>query len=341
MPEENLEMDKKPSADPADSPAQPAPDSKPSKRRGKPSLLRNFLLGLGVGLVVIIVAGAAIFTLGVYKWGWSGKTTTAVLSALPYPAAMVDSNPIRYSEFLSDVDTLHRFYAKIAETENVGGPLPTDAEIRKTAMDRLVQNVVLDEAAVKYNVKVSQQEIDDEYNKLAQQRTDTDISKEIYDLYGWTIPQFKEKVMRPYVMQMKLAEAMDQDAALNKEALDKANAILARARAGEDFAQLAKDNSADPGSAPQGGELGWFAKGVMVPEFEQAAFALKKGEISDVVKTKFGYHIIKVEDVKIDKKTGEVTEVQAAHILIPAANVDQYLKDMVAKAKIKYYVNLQ
>ncbi|MHC1697889.1 MAG: peptidylprolyl isomerase [Geobacteraceae bacterium] len=81
------------------------------------------------------------------------------------------------------------------------------------------------------------------------------------------------------------------------KAKEKAEGLLKRAKAGEDFAALAKDNSTCP-SAPQGGNLGYFGKGQMVPEFEKAAFSLKPGEISNLVETKFGYHIIKVTDKK-------------------------------------------
>ena len=76
----------------------------------------------------------------------------------------------------------------------------------------------------------------------------------------------------------------------------KAAQVLARLQGGADFAALAKEYSADPGSAAQGGELGFFAKGAMVPEFEEAAFALQKqGELSGLVKTKFGYHILQLQ----------------------------------------------
>lgn len=81
------------------------------------------------------------------------------------------------------------------------------------------------------------------------------------------------------------------------KAKEKAEGLLKRAKAGEDFATLAKDNSTCPSKA-QGGNLGYFGRGQMVPEFEKAAFALKSGEISDIVETKFGYHIIKVTDKK-------------------------------------------
>jgi peptidyl-prolyl cis-trans isomerase C len=76
---------------------------------------------------------------------------------------------------------------------------------------------------------------------------------------------------------------------------DEAKAIEAQLKAGADFATLAKEKSKDPGAA-EGGDLGYFTKDQMVPEFADAAFKLDKGQISDPVKTQFGWHIIKVED---------------------------------------------
>jgi peptidyl-prolyl cis-trans isomerase C len=77
---------------------------------------------------------------------------------------------------------------------------------------------------------------------------------------------------------------------------EEAKAVLAEIKKGTDFAELAKQKSKDPGAAAEGGDLGYFTKDQMVPEFAEVAFKLEKGQVSDPVKTQFGWHIIKVED---------------------------------------------
>ena len=78
----------------------------------------------------------------------------------------------------------------------------------------------------------------------------------------------------------------------------KAEDLLAKVRAGGDFAALARKNSDDPGSAAKGGDLGFFGRGTMTPAFESAAFALESGKVSDVVETPFGFHIIRTDEHK-------------------------------------------
>ncbi len=92
--------------------------------------------------------------------------------------------------------------------------------------------------------------------------------------------------------------AADADEKTLNEAKAKAEDVLRQIRAGGDFAQLAKKYSDDPGSAAQGGDLGFFARGVMAPEFDETVFSQKVGDVSEPVKTQFGFHIIKLDEIR-------------------------------------------
>ena len=91
------------------------------------------------------------------------------------------------------------------------------------------------------------------------------------------------------------------DAAAQKAALEKAQAIAQQAKSGKDFAALAKSDSEDLGSKAQGGDLGWLDKGITDPAFESALFAMNKGDVSEPVKSDEGYHIIQLRDVHAEK----------------------------------------
>ena len=146
--------------------------------------------------------------------------------------------------------------------------------------------------------------------------------EQIRDYYEENIDLFKEtKQVKAKHILFKLGETASQEE--EAKVKEKALGVLKRAKEGEDFSQLAKRFSEDPGTK-EDGDLGYFAADQMVKPFESAAFALKKGEISDLVRTPFGYHIIKVEDVKEAKtKTFEEVREQIAQKLISIGAADE------------------
>jgi len=136
------------------------------------------------------------------------------------------------------------------------------------------------------------------------------------------------------------------DATADQEKKDaakkKLETVLQRLKAGEDFAAVAKEVSEDPYTKDKGGELGYFSKGEMVQSFEDAAFALKPGEISNIVETDYGYHIIKMTDKK-DAKTVSLDESKESiktNLKSTKVNsdVNKYVTELRDKAKVEIFL---
>ncbi len=151
---------------------------------------------------------------------------------------------------------------------------------------RKVKYLLIDAQALRARVTVTPQEIQDAYRDNQQQ---------------YSTP---EQVKASHIL-LKTGDGKKEE-----DVRKRAEALLAKAKSGADFAALAKANSEDDSNKEKGGDLGFFGKGSMVPEFEQAAFALEPGQLSDVVKTGYGFHIIKLAEKK-QASTRSIDEVRA------------------------------
>lgn len=171
---------------------------------------------------------------------------------------------------------------------------------------------------------------------------DVHITEEqIRDYYEYNLEDYKEeeKVRARHILFRLESDAPEEKV---KETREKALSVLEKARSGGDFAKLAKTYSEGP-TKTKGGDLGWFSRGKMVKEFEEAAFRLKKGEISDLVRTSFGFHIIKIED-RTEATTKSLTEVkeEIKQILIKREAMNlAYEKAMSLQDKMPYDVDLE
>lgn len=133
--------------------------------------------------------------------------------------------------------------------------------------------------------------------------------------------RFPERVHVRHIL-FKTVGMNDQEVnKVRQQALD----VLRRLKQGANFDQLAKQYSEDPGSKGTGGDIGWISRGQTVPEFEQAAFSLPKGKISDVVKTQYGFHILKVED----KQAARVQTIEEVRPRIEQTLLQERLEQLV------------
>jgi peptidyl-prolyl cis-trans isomerase C len=153
--------------------------------------------------------------------------------------------------------------------------------------------------------------------------------EQVSDFYAKNPEQFTqgERVRASHIL---ISAPRDGDAAAKAQARTRAEQVLQDVKAGKDFAALAKEHSQDPGSAAQGGDLGYFTAGQMVGPFNDAAFSLKPGTTSELVETDFGFHIIRV----IDKQAGRTVPLDEVR-----TQVEEYLHDQNRKEQTEAFVN--
>lgn len=267
----------------------------------------------------------------------------------------------------TDIDAIELRRAKKVLLRGQTIPAEQQAILDKQAMDQLVSAELLYQAAAKQEVKDLDKEIDAKIaqdrtrfkDEKEFKRAISDLEMNEKDLReyvrrGVLISRFVETafVSKSAVSdaeirsfydknpdKFKTAEAVKASHILigtdsntsaddKKAAREKAGKLRKELAGGADFAALAKGNSTCP-SSRQGGDLGFFGKGQMVPQFEKAAFALKPGEISDVVETQFGYHIIKLTE----RKPASVTDLKDVK-----AKIEEYLKGQKVNEAIQKYL---
>ena len=133
-------------------------------------------------------------------------------------------------------------------------------------------------------------------------KTDAQVTEQEARAFYDTHPALFDTGERVRASHILVRVPQSAQAAQKEQLRKKAEGLLAKVRAGSDFAALARQSSEDPGSAAKGGDLGVFGRGAMVPPFDQAAFSLKPGEVSNIVETQFGFHIIKVTEKQAPQK---------------------------------------
>jgi parvulin-like peptidyl-prolyl isomerase len=225
--------------------------------------------------IVVIFSAVLFFVLGLISWAASDKFYQDNLK----PAMRFEGRAVAMRDWKNEVKYQQtRFYVEFGVPpgyENDPQIAEQKASFDRSSLDALVEHSILDSQAKADGVTIAPDAIDERYN----------------DDWG----QFRSR----HILIQINKDAPDQTLEVNNQ-LAKATAIRDQLRLDPSsqalWNQLAKDNSNDPGSADSGGELGWVGKGQFVKEFEDAARALKIGEVSDPIKSDFGYHIIQVEE---------------------------------------------
>lgn len=299
---------------------------------------RKILLGILIALIVALAAGTAYtLTFGAdLRFAVADRQLGFVvrgLRARSAVAATVNEEPILWSEVDAEVGR-----AAAQFNVNLAGPDSEKqrAELARLVLDQLIDQRLILQAARKHGVQVSETAVSAEIDRIKKnfgteaefQLALSQRNLTVDDVRRLLRVNLAVRALMPLVAKVEVPEAevrksfdqrraqFDQpeqarvshilirveDPKLEERAKQTILLIQGKLAKGEKFADLARQYSQDPGSKEKGGDLGFFAKGAMVPEFEKVAFSLQPGQVSGAVKTQFGYHLILLHEKKPAKK---------------------------------------
>lgn len=268
--------------------------------RLKPRWHFRWILTFTIWVLVFLYIGFGIYAARevYFKHSESSKVVFST-KIYPFPAAFVGGNIIWAKDYYRQLSYIRIFSQKTKQ------PSLSEQELRDQIISQLIENRLLKWEASKNGIRVTSRDVNDAFSKIVDQSGGlANVQKTLRDLYGMSDSEFKdlvrdqvvkERIQDELIAQVKVLHILVKDEA-------KANEVATKAKNGEPWDQLAKTYSEDVKTRDNWGDLGWLARGNLVidnkqvPEFEEAAFNAKIGEVFGPVKTQAGFEIGKVED---------------------------------------------
>lgn len=285
--------------------------------------------------LLIVISFFGILGLLVYRLENNSNFVKTVARVFHYPAAIVNGDVISYYDWDREVAG----FQKSITLNNA--QVPVD-KLKKEILEKMIYDQLIREIASDVGVKLEKSDVEtevDNFKKMLQEESKS-IEEIAKDFFGWSVDEFVDRVITPTVFKNKLAVELPKSEDVNEKTKERAEAILKLIKeTPDDFEKFAIEYSDDKVSAASAGALGWFPRGVMVKEFEDSVFSLEVGEISDLVETIYGYHIIRVDDSLAADEEKEVEEQRlASHILFKFSTFEDYLTEYRNNAKVWRFV---
>jgi hypothetical protein len=261
-------------------------------------------------IVALVLLWVVVGALLIYIFNSKSKFVSFTERLVPYPAAIINySHIITDKELNENFGSVRNFYEN-QDFSKIGMRVDfstSDGKKRlmvreKQLIDKMIEDKAIEMLARKRGIVISQSTVDQNLSrKLEEYGSQDEVEADLARLYNWSLADFKEKVVKPGMYKEELEKIIIEQ---NKDEFSKAaheKIIKAQNELNQktDFAIVAQKYS-DGSSASQGGELGWFKKDQLAPEVAEVAFSLKNNEVSDIIESSLGYHIIELEDKKIN-----------------------------------------
>ncbi|MEX0934509.1 MAG: peptidylprolyl isomerase [Candidatus Saccharimonadales bacterium] len=286
---------------------------------------RQALKVTAIILSSLVLAVVSIFAVLIYHYQSDSDLVYGASKVIPYPVGTIDRSLITYEDYLFELRTLKSSASsQIGDGQDIDFTTEEGQEqletLKTLAMTEAQRKIMTRNLARENGIKVSRSDLSTEIDHFIEQEGGQEqLEQAIDSFFGWSMRDFR-KVIKLQMLEKELI-------------LDSANSVLARAHDGEDFVELARNFSSD-GSASEGGDLGFVDEDTpFVEEFKEAALSLEVGEISGLVETQFGFHVIKA--------TEESDEgIRVSHILIDRSYAQRQVQERLEDANPRVFIDI-
>ncbi|MES2971675.1 MAG: peptidylprolyl isomerase [Patescibacteria group bacterium] len=285
-------------------------------------------------LIVSIISFFAYCTLALYRFHSTSGFLYRASQVIPFPIARTGGQFVSYESYLFEIRHYTHYYESQLKLDFRSSEGQQQlAAFKKQALDKVINDAYIKKLARENNVTVSEQQVNDQITILRKQNrlgnNDQVFEDVLRDYWGWSVSDFKRSLRDQLLSQNLVAN-------LDKETADQANKALAELKGGADFAAVAKQYSADPGSKDNGGDIGIVerTKRDLTAQTVDAVYALQPGQYSDVINIGYSLEIVKNIEKTADGK------IHAAHILFNFKDISTYLNDLKDKQKSQVYIKV-
>lgn len=290
-----------------------------------PRTLKALAAAAGVLTLVIVVSSL------VYLRPTTDGAVRAIVGVLPYPAAVVGSDVITVNEYLEERDALDAYFKSSAGETGVA---PGEEEIARNIMDTLVHKSAVNHLADEAGVAVDESRVDAFYDQAVGGTDRDQFALQLESMFGWSVDEFRDRVVRPVVLAMQLGEQIEQDASLQDARRAKVQGAYDRLAAGDDFAVVAGDTSA-AFSATTGGDVGYVKMSEVPPEWAETIAGLEVGSYSTVSEGVESFLIFQVTD---RVEAGEDTEVKLSIISVPKVTLEEAVQEYLDSTRVWKFI---
>lgn len=295
---------------------------------------------IGGIVVVVVMIGVIVMT---YVIQVNSPLVVTLRKTLRLPAIVVDGQGVAMSEIEANTNSIRQFYEN-QDFSSLGIRIDFSTEDGKKRLqlqeqkmlNKLVEDIAIAHIAKEWQISLSDEAVQSAMDRpMEEMGTRDNVTANLERLYGWTLTDFREKVVRSQLLHEKVAAKYDKDNSVT----DEMRAHITKAKKelddGRSFADVAIAYS-EGSTAVEGGVMGWFVSGQLQDEIGEQIFTMEKGAYSDVIETPLGLHIVRVNDAA--EKDGKKL-VHISQIVVKKKDFATFLTDRLKEMDVKVFLS--